>query len=255
MLNEVKKYMRGKIYKIVNELNSEIYIGLTTQHLNTRMGQHIADAFKNENKHKPLYKMMNEIGYKSFSIELIKDFPCASRFFLEQEENKFITKIGTLNMKMNIKEQETKQNIKKIAKQNVKKTSKISNNDIMMCKNIIENIIKDVFNVQKKDKTCNRCCVLYGMDMFSKKANGSYYTSCNECESKNKTYYDNKKEDIKHIHKIINQKIECECGKTIQCYNSSHYSQHIRSIYHQKYKNMLIKNNNILTPISKKIEL
>jgi hypothetical protein len=102
MFNELNKYMNGKIYKIINDVDNDIYIGSTYKHINKRWGQHIADAYDDKNMNKPLYKKIRELGYEHFKIELIKNNPCSSRYFLEQEENVFIKEYGNLNIKGNI---------------------------------------------------------------------------------------------------------------------------------------------------------
>jgi group I intron endonuclease len=97
----LKKYLNGKIYKITNTVNGEIYIGSTHQPLGKRWGQHIASAYDDINIDKPLYKMIREYGYDKFKIELVANFPCISKKSLETEELTYIKHSGTLNIKGN----------------------------------------------------------------------------------------------------------------------------------------------------------
>jgi hypothetical protein len=82
---------------------------------------------------------------------------------------------------------------------------------------------------------CNRCKVVKDREFYSKKSNGLYYISCNECKKKSQTYYNEKKDYIKFSFEKAKEQIECKCGKTFICYNSTHYPQHIRSVFHQEY--------------------
>jgi len=70
VFNELKKYLNySKIYKIVNDINDDVYIGSTTcNNIIQRWGQHLTDAYKSKNENKPLYKMIREIGYEHFKI-------------------------------------------------------------------------------------------------------------------------------------------------------------------------------------------
>ena len=110
MFNELKRYYnQSKIYKITNDITNDIYVGSTTQHLVQRWGQHINDAYKPEYEDKPLYKLIREIGFKHFDIELIKYHPCISRKQLEDEESIYIRLYGNLNIRYNTnKEQKHK---------------------------------------------------------------------------------------------------------------------------------------------------
>ena len=124
VFNELKKYLNGKIYKITNTVNDEIYVGSTHHHLIKRWGQHISYAYDDDNIHKPLYKMIRDYGYERFKIELIKDFPCISRKQLEIEELTYIKQYGTLNIRGN-------DNIKTIYSRN-----KYDKSKLRLCSNI-----------------------------------------------------------------------------------------------------------------------
>ena len=58
------------IYKITNQINNKVYIGLTTCSLKYRWAKHIAES-KNINNTKHLYKSMRKYGIKNFVIEEI----------------------------------------------------------------------------------------------------------------------------------------------------------------------------------------
>ena len=94
-------YANGKIYCIRNRASDDkiVYVGSTTQPLCKRMALHRSDA-----KLHPvskIYKLMNQVGIDHFHIELISNFPCASREELLAEEGKNIRLHDTVNAGMN----------------------------------------------------------------------------------------------------------------------------------------------------------
>ena len=90
-------YKKGKIYKITNDYNNEIYVGSTCDTLIKRFSNHKRGRKCEALKHKPLYTLMNEIGYERFRIELIEEFPCDDKYQLRQREAYYIRQIATLN--------------------------------------------------------------------------------------------------------------------------------------------------------------
>lgn len=56
------------IYKIVNDINDKIYIGLTFRTIQNRFKQHISDSKKNTGKNRPLYNAMKKYGVEHFSV-------------------------------------------------------------------------------------------------------------------------------------------------------------------------------------------
>jgi group I intron endonuclease len=90
-------YSQAKIYKITNDFNDDIYVGSTCDTLVKRFSTHKADCKKECKSQKPLYKLMNEIGFERFRIELIEKLECVDKYQLRQKEGYHIREIGTLN--------------------------------------------------------------------------------------------------------------------------------------------------------------
>ena len=88
-------YSKGKIYKILNNIDDEIYIGSTIKTLSQRMACHRGHV--KSRQHLPLYKSMVELGVEHFYIELIENCPCNDVYELRAREGHFIREIGTLN--------------------------------------------------------------------------------------------------------------------------------------------------------------
>lgn len=77
------------VYKITNNINNKIYIGLTTCSLEYRWAKHLAEGRNVDNK-KHLYKAMRKYGLENFSIEQIdstEDFKELGRLEREYIKN------------------------------------------------------------------------------------------------------------------------------------------------------------------------
>ena len=66
-------YSKAKIYKIVNDIDDDIYIGATCQALSKRMAEHRKSMKSKRDSHIKLYKKMNEIGVEHFKILLVEE--------------------------------------------------------------------------------------------------------------------------------------------------------------------------------------
>lgn len=65
--------MKGKIYKIYNDINNKLYIGKTLDTLENRFNEHKKDSTKQRNEKRPLYNAMNKYGVEHFHIELVEE--------------------------------------------------------------------------------------------------------------------------------------------------------------------------------------
>jgi group I intron endonuclease len=89
-------FRKGKIYKITNDYNDDVYVGSTCDTLVKRFSSHKKNA--NQHKNRTFSVLINEIGFDRFRIELIENFPCEDKYQLRQREGYYIREIGTLNM-------------------------------------------------------------------------------------------------------------------------------------------------------------
>ena len=96
---------KGKIYKITNDYNDEVYVGSTCDLLTKRFSNHKKGINCKTKQNRPIYKLMNEIGFERFRIELIEDYPCTDKYELRQREAYYIREIGTLNSKIECRTQ------------------------------------------------------------------------------------------------------------------------------------------------------
>ena len=92
-----RDYSKAKIYCIRNTVNSDIYIGSSTDTLSKRMVKHRSKANSEEAQHFKIYQTMNKLGVENFYVELFHLFPCNSLEELRAEEGRCIREYGTLN--------------------------------------------------------------------------------------------------------------------------------------------------------------
>ena len=95
---EINKYEKGKIYKILNTVNDDVYVGSTYQALSRRMAKHRSDACSKNKNHRKLYLLMNHLGIDNFFIELVENYPCSDKDQLRAREGFYIRQQGTLNI-------------------------------------------------------------------------------------------------------------------------------------------------------------
>ena len=91
------KYANGKIYKVLNTIDDEIYVGSTTQPLSKRMYEH-RGVNKSSMRKSKVYTHMTKLGVDNFYIELIEQCPCKTIEELNAKEGEWIRKIATLNV-------------------------------------------------------------------------------------------------------------------------------------------------------------
>lgn len=92
----MNKYNNGKIYKIVDNTDNNIYIGSTCQkYLSRRLAGHRADYNKYKNiKNLTSFKILKNNNYY---IELIENYPCSDRYELEKRERFYIENNNCVN--------------------------------------------------------------------------------------------------------------------------------------------------------------
>ena len=65
-------YDKAKVYKLVDDISDDSYVGSTCQPLSKQMAEHSASIRSNRDNHIKLYQKMNEIGIEHFRIKLRK---------------------------------------------------------------------------------------------------------------------------------------------------------------------------------------
>jgi hypothetical protein len=87
--------MKGFVYKIVNDVNDNIYIGSTTQTLAQRMGGHRRMSKQVKYKTSKIYQAFDEIGVDHFNIILIEEVDVPDKQHLKMVEDNCITQFDS----------------------------------------------------------------------------------------------------------------------------------------------------------------
>ena len=110
------KFKNGKIYKLVDNTNRNIYIGSTILSLKNRLKRHLSTfkRYTNGKSHKYL-RSFEILTNLNFDIVLIENHPCCNFEELLIRENFYITTMICLNKnKAYINDEEKKNTIKNI---------------------------------------------------------------------------------------------------------------------------------------------
>ena len=198
-------YKNGKIYKILNNVDDNVYVGSTCQTLSKRMAKHRENINKKEKCNCKLYKHMQQYGKECFYIELIEEYPCETIEQLRKRAGEFIRLLGTLNSK--VSGRTTQESSKAYYENNIEKERE-------RCR---------LYNQSHKDTRQKY--------YIENKERIQQYRENNKdiIKDKKSSYYEKHKKDISEKRKI---KYKCECGSEI---GRSDKAKHERSQKHQNY--------------------
>jgi group I intron endonuclease len=87
----MNRYENGKIYKLVNDVDNEIYVGSTCLPLAKRLHIHRNKSY--ERTSTLVYQHMNRIGRKNIKIILVEMFSCVNKLELEKRERYWIDQL------------------------------------------------------------------------------------------------------------------------------------------------------------------
>lgn len=97
--------IQASIYRIVNNVDNNVYVGCTTKDINERFDKHNKNYYDPYKKnHGMLYKHMKHVGRKNCRVELIDKDEFATKKDMLNRERHFIKLFGTLNNKHGNKE-------------------------------------------------------------------------------------------------------------------------------------------------------
>ena len=83
----MSRFSNSKVYKLINSVDSKIYVGSTTQPLSKRLMDHKNCA---KNRPKPVHRYLNTIGWGNVRIVLIENVECLDKEQLIQREQHWI---------------------------------------------------------------------------------------------------------------------------------------------------------------------
>jgi group I intron endonuclease len=116
----VNKYSRGKIYRLVNDIDDDFYVGSTCESLSKRKAKHKGDAKRRVDS--KMYKYLNQVGWGNVHIVLIEQHPCNNVEELRARERYWIDELKpSLNKAIPLRTiEEHKQQKKEYGSQRVK---------------------------------------------------------------------------------------------------------------------------------------
>lgn len=85
------RYQNGKIYRLVNSVDDEFYVGSTCTSLAKRFYNHKKDAKRDTSRQ--VYAHLNDVGWDNVSIVLVCSSPCQSKNELERKEREVIEEL------------------------------------------------------------------------------------------------------------------------------------------------------------------
>jgi hypothetical protein len=92
MINIDERYKKGKIYKLISSLTTDVYIGSTVRELNIRLSHHKSHYkifIKGESNDCTSYRLF-EKGIDKIEIQLIEDYNCDNKRSLHLRERYWI---------------------------------------------------------------------------------------------------------------------------------------------------------------------
>jgi len=224
-------YQNGKIYKIYNTVNHDIYIGSTSRQLCERMRDHRSnykykDKFKNLFNVK-LYKAMEEYGVENFYIELIEKCPCNDIDELRKKEGEYIRLL--------------KPSLNKQIAGRTKNEYREDNRETLLQ-------AKKEWYENNKERHSENMKKWQGNNKEYVREHGKQYRENNKeyIREHSKQYRENNKEYIREHSKQYREnnkeyikaykatKIKCECGCDV---NRNHLARHKRSDKHKELMN------------------
>ena len=221
-----QNFSMAKIYKITNDYNDDVYIGSTCNTLGRRFTAHKNVLNRDIYKNRPLYKLMNEIGFERFRIEKVLDYPCEDKYQLRQKEGEYIRKIGTLNVAIagRTHKQWNEENIEK--KKEYNKLYEENNKEKR----------KEQKKINEKSDKTKEYRAKYKEN--NKEKYDIYFAEYRKThKEKQKAYYENNKEILLEKQKQYGkEKIKCACG----CVYTKSNTRHTKT---KKHIDILNKNN------------
>lgn len=212
-------YKNGKIYKIVNDIDDDVYVGSTCQPLSQRMATHRSHT-KISKVNNKMCQYMRDVGVEHFRIVLVEDYPCENKEQLRAREEYYRKQLGAgLNtLACHLTDEE------KINKRldSCRQYYKEHKDDILEQ--------KKQYYVQNKDKIEEYRKQHYNnnKDKILEHKKEYYEKNKDKVAEKDRIYYENNRD------KLLEQKsqvVNCECGIEI---TKGSLSRHQKSKKHQK---------------------
>jgi len=214
-----ERYKDGKIYKLVNSVDSNIYVGSTRVTLEIRLTIHRGHARQHRYRNNKVYTHLNSIGWDKIEIKLIEVYPCNSKKELFKREQYWQDK---LNPKLN-----------------ANKASVSYEDNLERMRHYWANNKESLSVKSKQYREKNKESLSIYMRQYRKNNNTQlsirkkqyYETHKDLILELRKQYRDTNREKISDDRK---QKIDCACGSII---SKGDIAKHKRTKKHQNFEN------------------
>jgi len=227
------KYLNGKIYKLIDNTNGNIYIGSTCTSLKERLQGHKDNYLEHKKKVNNGSTSYNIIKNNDYKIELLENFPCKSKQELLNKEREYIENNKCINIvRPIITHQEMLDNDKKWRTNNKDKLKIYRQNDYKKHKDKILEKHK-IYYESNKDKLAEQKKIYYeaNKDKLAEKKKIYYEANKDKLAEQMKNYYEANKDKI---NKRNSEKIQCDiCSSTI---SKNFLAQHKKTPKCQNYK-------------------
>ena len=218
-------YKLGKIYKIVDNTNNNIYIGSTCEPtLSRRLVKHKEDCNRISKGNFKRYVSSYEIlKNKNYDIVLLEEFSCESRDQLRKQERYYIDSLKCINKNIPSRTMAEYRETYKERNKEYQKTYREKNE---------EKILKKLKEYREKNKEK----ILKNLKEYREQNKEKILKNLKEKREQNKEkiienekkYYENNKEKILNARK---QKIMCACGCFV---NKGYKTEHDKTKKHLK---------------------
>ena len=226
----VKDFSKGKIYKIVNNLNTNIYVGSTISTLCKRMGKH------RELDNKCMSKNIG-VDLKECSIILVEKYPCKDNTELRSRERFYFDKykLEGLNLVNKNRPIVTKEEKKELQTQyginnKVKILEYAKQYNINNKKKILESSKQHYIKNKERIKEKHKQNYIKNTEKYKQYR----IDNIDKIKEVSKQYYIDNKNKIKERHSIP---YTCECGSTLR---KNDKPRHNKTKKHIKYLATLI---------------
>ena len=241
----VVNYANGKIYKLIDNTNDNVYIGSTTkQFLSSRLAEHV-------NKYKQYLNGMSHfitsfkiIENGDFDIILLENCEnCESKNDLHKRERFYIESIHCVNKNIPLRTQkeyytENIDKFKQLRKQyNIDNHERLSESNKIHCKKyysenneqLKQNMKQYYYDHIEQHKENMKQYRLDNSEKLKQSKKQYYFDNKEIIKKKDKLYRETNKEAIRNKKSKV---IECPCGKW---FTYNHKVRHNKSQLHQNY--------------------
>lgn len=196
-MENTNKYNNAKIYRLINDIDNEFYIGSTCEKLARRKSKHKTKATTHQ--HRRVYSHLNEVGWDNVHIVLIEEYPCENIEQLQARERYWIEQLKpTLNKAIPLR---TGQEWREVNKENLRRYNQEYH---VKHKELISKQKREYYN-ENKDEVLTKMkdYALKNKEKIQQREREK--VSCPHCSKEIVKYY--LKKHIQTIHNINNQSI------------------------------------------------